>query len=106
MTKLEGLPDFQAPIAAGTTCAFAPFGAGSYRVLPGALSIARDADGRPTFTLVMLKRADDPRAAGQYGVMDATLIVDFPLDDALATARTNAASATMQPAVINAGYAR
>lgn len=106
MSDLRGLADFQAPIAVGSSYMFAPFGAGSYNVLPREFSVAQEATGGPDFALVMLRRADDLSAAGQYAVLDMTLAANFPLDDALAAARAATEGATVRPISISAGFAR
>ena len=68
--------------------------------------IAEDAKGRPKFELALVKRPDDVSANGQYTVLDLALAGDFPVDEALTAARTEAADATVKPIVINRGFAR
>ena len=106
MDALTGLPDFQAPIAVGRAQLFAPFGQGSFSVMPSQLSLACDASGRPIFGLAIVKRGDDLTPAGRYAALSIELTLDYPLDDALIAARGVASDAALKPLAINTGYAR
>jgi hypothetical protein len=108
MTLLEGLPDFQNPLAQTGTdfTLFAPFGQGEYVVLPRSVEIARDAGGSPRFQLRLMKHAGDTDLAGEYGVMDISLAGDFPMDDALAAVRAVAPGGIVARASIQDGFAR
>jgi hypothetical protein len=106
MSDLTGLPDFQAPTSVAQLAMFAPFGNGSYSVLPQQLVVAQGPEKRPRFELALVKCSDDFSEAGQYAVLDLALAGDFPVDEALTAARTQAADATVKPIVINSGFAR
>ena len=106
MTAFDGLPDFQTMSSTATATTFAPFQGGSYAALPQGLALAADANGKPTFTLDLVERVGDFSAAGQYAVLDFSLVGDFALDDALSAARTHDPAATVKPLAINAGFAR
>ena len=104
--KTGGMPDFQAPIQSDAVLAWASFGGGAWSVLPNGLALATDRNGRPQFTLALLKRPDDLLREGQYAVLDLELIGDYPIEQALALARSQAATATLNPAAIALGFAR
>lgn len=106
MDSLAGLPDFQALVSAGQLQMYAPFGGGSYSVLPRQLVVAQGASGHPKFELALVEAADELSAIGRYAVLDLELAGDFPVDDALTRARADAADATVRPASINVGFAR
>lgn len=103
---MTGLPDFQAPLSSGAVSAFAPFGQGSYAVLPQQMAVAQDADGNPKFQLDIIKRIGDFSSSGQYAVLDFAVNGDFRLDDALAAARAVDSGATVAPVGVNNGFAR
>jgi hypothetical protein len=106
MNDLTGFPDFQTPTSTADLLMYAPFGKGSYSVLPRQLIVAQDASERPKFDLALIKRSDDLGAGGQYAVLDLALAGDFSIDDALTAARAEAADATVKPISINSGFAR
>ena len=103
---LTGLPDFGALLPAQAAAMFAPFGGGSYAVLPEQLVVATGADGQPKFLLEIERQLGDLTASGQYATLDMRLTGDYPLEAALAAARVLAAGATVAPLTIDGGFAR
>jgi hypothetical protein len=97
MGPLDTMPDFGLPLAAGESILFPPLLAGPFSVVPSALELAFDGEGRPIFSLQIVKRADDLSADGQYAVLDVQLRGQYALDQALAAARANRPSATVKP---------
>src|SRR5205823_2316747 len=106
MGSLDTMPDFGSPLAAGELALFAPLLAGPFSVVPNALELASDGEGRPVFSLQIVKRADDLSPDGQYAVLDVQLKGRYALDEALVAARTHRPSATVKPASIDLGYGR
>ena len=106
MNDLTGLPDFQRLISTQRLSMYAPFGQGSYGVLPRQLLVAQSPSGKPKFELALIKRSDDQSASGRYAVLDLALAGDFAIDEALTLARAGAADATVKPIVFNTGFAR
>jgi hypothetical protein len=104
MIDPTGLPDFQATSSSGRI--FAPFGSGSFAVVPQQLTLAVNADGSLKFTLELVQQVGDFSSAGQYAVLDLSLAGDFQLDDALKEARNRDAAATVTPIAISGGFAR
>ena len=105
MSAREGLPDFQSLLGSGPTQFYAPFGAGSYAVLPGGARVAVR-QGAPGLSLTLVRRPDQPGPTGNYAVLDVQLTEAVPLDDALALARGISQSATVAPAAIELGFIR
>jgi hypothetical protein len=105
MSVREGLPDFQRLLGSGATQFYAPFGVGSFAVLPGGARVAVE-QGQPVFSLTLVRRPDEPGPTGNYGVLDIQLTDDVPLDDALVLARGISQSATVAPAAIELGFIR
>ncbi len=106
MTDLTGLPDFATMIASSEATMFAPFGSGSYYVLPQQLQLAMNADGSPKFELDLVQYLGDLTASGQYAEVDFSLAGDFPMNTALSLARTTAPAATVKPITMDSGFGR
>jgi hypothetical protein len=107
MTDLNGLPDFATMISSSEATMIAPFGSGSYYVLPQQLQLATNADGSPRFELELVQYLGDLTASGEYAELDFSLTGDFPLNVALSLARTPATpNATVQPIIMDSGFGR
>src|SRR6266567_4557906 len=106
MSSIDQMPDFGCPLAAGDLLLFPPVCAGPLSVMPSAFHLSKDARGQPALDLQIVKRADDLSADGQYAVLDIQMTGDYPLDEALVTARMRRPGATVKPASIDVGYAR
>lgn len=107
MSVIDRLPDFSHSIMTGETVAFAPFAGTTFIVVPSAVRLAAASDGRPQFSLQMVKRVDElSSSAGQYAVLDVQLVGDYPLDEALLAARNDNPDSTVRPAPLELGYAR
>lgn len=106
MADLTGLPDFANMIVSTTANMFAPFGTGSYSVLPQNLQLATKADGSPKIELDLVQDLGDFSASGQYAELDFSIAGDFPLDTALTLARADSATATVKPITMDDGFGR
>jgi hypothetical protein len=106
MADLTGLPDFAAMVTSSGATLIAPFGGGSYSVLPQQLQLAMNPDGSPKFELDLVQCLGDLTATGQYAELDFSLAGEYPLDAALSLARTTASAATVRPVTMDGGFGR
>jgi hypothetical protein len=106
VADLTGLPDFQAPLAATNASAYAPFGTGTFAVVPQALALATNPDGNVKLALVFEQQVGDFSSTGQYAVLDFSLAGDYDFDGCLAGARGRDPNATVKRIAVNRGFAR
>ena len=106
ITDPTGLPDFAAMAAFPQATLIAPFGSGSFSVVPQQLQLAANADGSPKFRLEFVQYLGDISASGQYAVLELSLTGDSSLDTALCLARTITPSATVKPVMMDSGFGR
>ena len=101
MSGPSPLPDFQAALASGSTLLYAAFGDGPFTVMPTNGTAAKS-----DLALNLIRRPEQPGAAGNYALLDVTVAQEFPLDAALAIARGRSPDATVKPADFDLGFAR
>jgi hypothetical protein len=111
MSELAGLPDFGAPLGGAGFQGYAAyeaagFSASSTWVLPEALDVAERPDGAPDFALALVRRLPATGADDGYGALDLRLAPRYPLAAALAERRATDPLATVQAALLGAGFAR
>src|ERR1700722_14557317 len=106
MADLTGLPDFANILSSTEATLIAPFGRGSFSVLPRQLQLAANPDGSPKFEIDLVQRIGDFSPAGQFFALDFSLAGDFALDEALSLARAADPAATVVPVTIDGGFGR
>src|SRR5215472_5165377 len=106
MADLTGSPDFASVITSAEVSMIAPFGSGSYSVLPQRLQLAMNPDGTPKFKLELTEVIDDFSDSGQFAELDFSIAGDFPLDTALSIARQSQPTAQVKPVTFDGGFGR
>ncbi|HTB23094.1 MAG TPA: hypothetical protein VK914_10350 [bacterium] len=106
MDDPRGYPDFSAELTGSSVGMFAPYGAGSFSVLPSQVVLASNPDGSPKFELDLVEYLGDSSANGQYSVLDFSLAGSYPLDAALGLARSGSPGATVKAVTMDGGFGR
>jgi hypothetical protein len=97
---IEATPDFADPLVDQGVTVLYPFQSGPCTVYPDGLDLATSVDGKPLFSLELV------RGAQEYGVLDLTLTARFRADDALAMVRAKRATVSVQHAQFTSGVFR
>jgi hypothetical protein len=103
----QGLPDFQRPIRAEGCEILYPYeGMGAHTLLPDRLEVAERGDGRPDFSLELVRGENPLLPPAPYGVLDLRLRPRYRIDEALRALRDRHPSRMISRASFSAGFLR